>query len=110
MNQLLAYCGLDCSQCPALIATRAGDISRLTSLAQEWFDGVTDHTIILCDGCSGTGRTMKWCAECPTRNCARQRGLPNCAHCSDYGCDKLMMVFSQSKEAKANLDRIRASL
>jgi hypothetical protein len=110
MTQLMAFCGLDCSQCPAYIATQANDIPKLTSLAQEWFDGATDHTIILCDGCNANGRIMQWCAECPTRTCAVERGFPNCAHCSDYGCEKLMMVFSQSEDAKSNLDRIRASL
>ena len=37
-QQLLAYCGIDCSACPAYIATQANDIDRLTALAQEWFE------------------------------------------------------------------------
>jgi hypothetical protein len=108
MTQLIAYCGLDCSQCPAYIATQASDIDKLTSLAQEWFDGSTDHTIILCDGCNTNGRTMQWCAECPTRACAIARILPNCAFCSAYSCEKLLMVFKESTEAKANLEHLRA--
>ena len=114
MTQIIAYCGLDCSQCPAYIATQADDIPRLTTLAQEWFDGATDYTIILCDGCKSNGRTehriMQWCSQCETRVCAIDQGNPNCAHCSDYGCEKLMKIFKNSTEAKANLDRIRASL
>lgn len=112
-TRLLAYCGLDCDQCPAYIATQANNIAKLTSLAAEWFDGATDHTIILCDGCksnSQDSRIMKWCAECPTRACAVERQLDNCAHCQDYGCQKLLMVFEQSQQAKENLDRIREML
>lgn len=112
-TQLLAYCGLDCSQCPAYIATQANDLARLTSLAAEWFDGSTDYTMILCDGCKPNGRDariMKWCSECPTRSCAMERELENCAYCQDYGCQKLLMVFEQSQQAKENLDRIRAML
>jgi hypothetical protein len=111
--QILAFCGLVCSECPAYIATQANDIPKLTSLAQEWFDGSTDHTIILCDGCKPRdhdSHTMQWCSECPTRLCAMGRGLENCAHCEAYGCQKLNMVFDQSQEAKVNLDRIRATL
>jgi hypothetical protein len=110
---ILAYCGLDCAQCPAYIATQANDIPKLTSLAEEWFDGSSDHTIILCDGCKPEGRDgriMKWCSECPTRTCAMDRRLENCAHCEDYGCQKLLMVFEQSPDAKSTLDKIRATL
>ena len=112
-SQLLAYCGLDCGQCQAYIATQANDIAKLTTLAGEWFDGSSDHTIILCDGCQpihSESRIMKWCSECPTRACAISRDLENCAYCDDYGCEKLLMVFSQSQEAKSNLDHIRSGL
>jgi len=112
MTQLIAYCGLDCSQCPAYIATQAEDIPKLTSLAQEWLEGAQDYTLMLCDGCIANGRNtnghlMQWCSECQIRDCAIDQGIPNCAHCSDYGCEKLMVVFENSAEAKANLDRIR---
>ncbi len=112
-TQLLASCGLDCGHCPAFIATQANDIAKLTSLAAEWFDGSNDHTIILCDGGKPNGsdaRIMKWCSECPIRACVFERNLENCAYCVDYGCEKLLKVFENSEQAKANLDQIRASL
>lgn len=109
-EQLLSYCGIDCHSCPAYIATQANDIEKLTALAGEWFDGATDHTIILCDGCKSDGRIMKWCAECPTRACAIERELKNCAYCADFGCKKLLKVFEMSADAKANLEKIRAVL
>ena len=109
-DQILSYCGIDCSACPAHIATQAEDIEKLTSLAQEWFEGSTDYTIIVCDGCNTGNRIMKWCGECPTRACVIERALENCAHCDDYGCEKLQNVFTMSADAKINLDKIRATL
>jgi hypothetical protein len=108
-EQMLSYCGLDCSVCPAYIATQANDIEKLTSLAGEWFEGSTDYSIVVCDGCK-SDKLMKWCGECPTRACAAERELENCAYCDDYGCEKLRKVFEMSAEAKINLERIRATL
>lgn len=109
-EQMLSYCGIDCSSCPAYIATQAGDVGKLTSLAGEWFDGSTDFSIVICDGCHGADRIMKWCAECPTRACAISRKVENCAYCEDYGCEKLLKVFEMSDEPRKNLERIRAML
>ena len=109
-EQMLAYCGIDCSQCPAYLATQADDVEKLTSLAQEWFEGSTDYSIIVCDGCNSGGRIMQWCAQCPTRACVVEIGLENCAHCDQYGCEKLLKVFELSEDAKANLENIRAAL
>ena len=109
-EQMLSYCGIDCSACPAFMATQANDLEKLATLAGEWFDGATDYTIILCDGCKGEEHIMKWCAECPTRTCAIERELENCAYCADFGCEKLNKVFEMSADAKSNLELIRASL
>jgi len=109
-RQMLAYCGIDCAACPAYIATQAGDIEKLTTLAGQWFEGATDYTIIQCDGCNAGGRLMQWCSQCPTRACAIERGLENCAHCDDFGCEKLLKVFEMSADARANLEHIRAAL
>ena len=109
-KQMLSYCGIDCSICPAYIATQANDIEKLTSLPGEWFDGSTDYAIMLCDGCKSEERIMKWCRECPTRSCAIEHQLTNCAYCAEYGCEKLLKVFEASADAESNLDRIRATL
>ena len=109
-EQILSYCGIDCSVCPAYIATQADDIEKLTSLAGEWFEGSTDYSIVVCDGCKGDDRIMKWCGECPTRTCAIERELANCAYCTNYGCEKLLKVFEMSADAKAKLEHIRATL
>ena len=108
-DQMLSYCGIDCSVCPAYIATQAEDIEKLTSLAGDWFEGSTEYSIVVCDGCKGD-RLMQWCSECPTRACAIERELENCAYCADFGCKKLLKVFEMSDEPRKNLERIRAKL
>ena len=44
------------------------------------------------------------------RACAVERGMVNCAHCADYGCDKLEKFFEMAASARDNLEKIRAAL
>ena len=115
VESIIAYCGLDCSECDAYIATQANDFEALERLAQRARDefGMTDATAesSKCDGClTETGRQIGYCATCEIRACARNRGLVNCAHCGEYACEKLEVIFGHSHEARATLDEIRASL
>ncbi|MBM3297286.1 MAG: DUF3795 domain-containing protein, partial [Candidatus Aminicenantes bacterium] len=36
MNKIIAYCGLVCSDCPAYIATQAGDKPALDKVVEQW--------------------------------------------------------------------------
>ncbi|MGD2206413.1 MAG: DUF3795 domain-containing protein, partial [Anaerolineae bacterium] len=63
------------------------------------------------DGCLGTaGRKCAHCAECEIRACAMALNVANCAHCADYGCEKIEGFFGFVPEARATLDGIRAEL
>ena len=56
-NRIIAYCGLDCAECPAYIATRAGDEARLAETATEWSsdDYPVSAAEVPCDGCVQQG-------------------------------------------------------
>ncbi len=116
MNQLMAYCGLICNECPAFIATQNNDREALAALAVEWSGGGPSFAPedMLCDGCTvAEGRIFKWCHECELRTCAAARGVETCAHCPEYGCDKLQRVFAMEgigPETKKRLEALRASL
>ena len=115
MNQMIAYCGLACTECPAYIATRAEDRAALEQVAAQWREEFNAPEItaesVLCDGCQGTaGRKFSHCFECEMRACAMQKAVVNCAHCDDYACDKLDQFFGFVPEAKTRLDGIRARL
>ena len=109
-EQIIAYCGLVCTECPAFVATRENDTDKLKALALEWYGANGDAIFCLCDGCTTKGRKNKHCLECGVRLCAMERGVVNCAYCNDYGCKTLTGLFQNIPLAKENLERIRASL
>ncbi|MGD2143516.1 MAG: hypothetical protein PVF54_03460 [Anaerolineae bacterium] len=39
-----------------------------------------------------------------------ERGVINCAYCSDYGCEKLEGFFELALEARDTLDQVRNTL
>jgi hypothetical protein len=115
MDTIIAYCGLVCSDCPAYVATQANDHAALERVAAEWREEYNAPNItvesVLCDGClTDDGYKCGHCAECEIRACGQARGVANCAHCADYGCDKLQGFFSFVPDARTRLDAIRAEL
>lgn len=116
MDNIIAYCGLVCSECDAYVATQANDIETLQRLAQHAREayGVADATAktTMCDGCLGEHEhQIGYCASCEIRACAIERGFANCAHCSAYdGCQRLNGFLDQVIEARAVLEEIHQSL
>jgi hypothetical protein len=114
MNRIVAVCGLICSDCPAYVATQADDRAALERVAAEWRQAYNAPNItvesVICDGCLDGGRKCGHCAECNIRACGVARGVANCAHCPDYGCEKLEGFFGFVPQARATLDEIRRSL
>ena len=115
MDKIIAYCGLVCSGCPAYVATQADDLAALERVAAQWREeyNAPDMTIesVLCDGClTDNGRTCGYCKQCEVRACGVDRGVVNCAHCTDYACEKLGAFFTQAPGAQAVLDEVRRAL
>lgn len=113
METVIATCGLICSECPALIATRDGDDAALEALAKTWSEAHGATLTVAdcrCDGChSLTGPWMSHCAECEIRACGAEKAVDTCADCSDYACEKLIRFFEFVPEAKQSLDGLRGS-
>ncbi len=114
-----SYCGLLCMGCPIFQATNEPDPTlrekmriEIAKLSNKLYN--TSHTtkdITDCDGClHEDGRLFEGCRDCSIRNCARQKHIPNCAHCSEYICETLEMFFKDNPESKSRLDFIRAVL
>ena len=118
MNQIVAYCGLNCAECPAYLATQSGDPAELERVAAEWREAfnMPDLTTesVICDGClpgaAGVGRLSGYCTTCAIRVCAVERGVANCAHCADFACEKLTAFWAHAPEARATLEQIYAGL
>ncbi len=115
MAKIQAYCGLDCSECEAYIATRDNDQAGLAATAEKWakqFGGRNlGPEICICDGCT-TGKRMSTAhAEtCALRLCASTRGVATCAHCDDYGCEILQGFFTLAPVLKEKLEAIRKTI
>jgi len=114
MDGMVAYCGLVCTDCPAYIATQAGDRAALERVAAQWRQEYEAPNItvgsIMCDGCLTDGRKCSHCFECAVRACGLERGVFNCAHCDDYACDKIEAFFGFVPDARTLLDGFHAGL
>lgn len=115
MAKIQAFCGLDCGECEAYIATQADDRAGLEATARKWaaqYGGtVIDPDACICDGCSSGRRiSTAHAATCAIRLCASERGVVTCAHCDDYGCATLQPFFSFAPILKERLEAIRKEL
>ena len=115
MEQMIAYCGLVCTECEAYIATQANDLAALEQMAararEEFKMPDASAETAMCDGClADSNRLCGYCYQCEVRACSRERGMVNCAHCNDYGCAHLEAFWQMAPQARITLDAIRVRL
>jgi len=108
---MIAYCGIKCSDCGILLATRDDKEESRREVAKTWsekFRWNLKPEDINCDGCLSEGsRLFNYCETCGVRECAMEKAVETCADCTDYGCDKIKAIWDLAPEAKANLEGIR---
>ena len=112
MDKLVAICGINCSECPAYVATQENDDAARARIAGEWSKGYEVEIKpedINCDGCMVEGRHIGFVGICDIRACGIERELTNCGHCGDYPCDKLDKIFKMYPLAREKLDEIKAA-
>lgn len=116
MDEIIAYCGLDCLSCPIYIATRIQNKEKQKEKREEIVQLLKEHygwdfkpeDITDCDGCTAeNGRLFSGCKNCPIRKCAQQKGIANCAYCEEYVCKILEEFFANEPHSKKNLDKLR---
>jgi len=111
---MIAYCGLNCHECVAFLATRENDDNQRCEVARLWskqFQMRLQPDDINCDGClSRTGRSVPHCKSCEIRACALKNNRINCAHCEQYLCETLHQFIKTVPEARQRLDEIRKTL
>jgi hypothetical protein len=116
VDDMIAYCGLDCLSCRAYKATKENNLEKLKETAELWSVGESEKfrpEDICCDGCF-SDRLHKFCLECPVRLCGREHDVKNCSGCGSYPCGKLEKLWNSfatvsGSAAKANLDKLRTS-
>jgi hypothetical protein len=112
MEKMVGYCGIVCSDCPVMIATRKNDDAerqRVAEIFTKQYGKEYKPEDINCDGCvSGDdARVFSYCNICEMRKCGKEKGVSNCASCADYPCEKLSKLFAEYPKAKKTLDEIR---
>ena len=110
MSEMIACCGLVCTDCPTFIATQSDDDEARMKTAAYYkktygFDFKPEE--INCDGCLSTGgRLIGYCHTCEVRKCCMEKGLVNCSICKEQPCDKLTRFHDFSSFAKECYDRL----
>lgn len=95
-------CGLNCSSCPAFIATKNNDNNLREKTAKEWtvrYVSKNKPSIksedINCLGCLSNNEPIyQNCLRCEIRKCGFTKGIKNCKECRDYKCVKLIELQS----------------
>jgi len=112
MSEVIAACGLVCSNCEAYIATKANDADAIRQVAAEWsekYGADIKPEYVWCDGCMTDGdRKCGHVGECEIRGCAIEHKLPNCAGCPDFGCLKIKELLDAAPEARQTMESLRA--
>lgn len=76
---MIAFCGLNCHECGAFLATKENDDKKRAKVAQEWsklFKIEIKPEDINCDGClSDGGRLFNYCKVCEIRKCGKEKGV-----------------------------------
>lgn len=114
MEEIVGFCGLICSDCPAYVATVEDDDAKREAVAKLWskqYNARVDAASINCLGCHASDTSVfTHPLKCAIRLCGRKRGVATCAHCDDYPCAQLEEFFEMVPDARAILDAIRDSL
>ena len=111
MDEMIAFCGSLCYECPAFLATKNDDDEKRAETAQVWskqYNADIKPEDINCDGCmSESGRHFNYCDVCEIRKCGSEKSVVNCACCDEYSCEKLEKFFQIAPDNKKRLDDIR---
>jgi hypothetical protein len=113
-NDKIAYCGVNCSTCPAYVATKKNQAIVRIKIAELWSDKENKYEAceITCKGCHEPwGKKFRHCAECQVRDCARKKSYTTCAECPEYPCSKLndLLQTLDEKISRINLDELKCS-
>jgi len=114
MEEMIAICGLTCNECGAYQVTINDDDKKRAEVAELWskeYKTELKPEDINCEGCLSDGKNLfNYTKVCEIRKCGREKGVVNCAHCSDYACEKLEKFFQMAPAVKDKLEEIRSKL
>ena len=110
MPEILSRCGYRCDLCLAYRPNVESNPSNQQTLSDGWFRYFgfrIPAEQIICDGCMAETTTEAprlIDRACPVRPCVIERALPNCSHCADYGCEKLVERWVVFEDVAARVE------
>ena len=115
-ENMIAVCGIDCTHCPLLKASR-GDAQAAEELAgwwksEGWLKEDEGAAEVLergphCLGCRGD-RSKHWSANCwILKCCVDDKGLESCHECDDFACEQLVKWAAENDGYTEALNRLR---
>ncbi|MFA4839236.1 MAG: DUF3795 domain-containing protein [Candidatus Neomarinimicrobiota bacterium] len=114
MKSIIAYCGLNCHECGAYLATLANDDAKRKEVAEQWskeYHVEIKPADINCTGCLTVGENVfSHCTVCEIRLCGMEKKVVNCAHCDDFVCEKLEKFFTMAPFLRERLTELRAAI
>ncbi len=93
LQEMIAYCGLDCSKCECYLATQANNNKKRKEVAEKWtfqYGTEIQPEQINCNGCKSDGIKFFFTENgCDIRKCNIEKSIPYCSVCNEYKCEKL---------------------
>lgn len=109
MNQMMAYCGLMCDECPAYKATVNNNDELRKKTAAQWskmFNADIRAEQINCLGCRSEVR-FAHCGICEVRACNLEKQLGHCGECDAFSCSKEDFILGNAPGARKRLEDAR---
>ncbi len=108
MNELIAFCGLDCQECDAYIATVNNDNALREKTAKAWsalYNSPIKPEDINCEGCRCDGVKLIYCEKyCEIRQCAQKKNMNTCGDCKELdSCHKVAAIIEHNPDALKKL-------
>ncbi|HOO73954.1 MAG TPA: DUF3795 domain-containing protein [Tepiditoga sp.] len=95
---MIAYCGLNCSECDIFIATQNNDKEKILSVLKKWQEGIglvyNDSDLNGCNGCK-SDMVLSYCSKCDIKDCAVSKDVSMCSECSDYKCERIKKFYGE---------------
>ena len=111
-NKMQAYCGIDCSECDAYIATVNNDEALKEKTAKRWSElnnvPITAD-MMNCTGCRSDGIKNPFCdGMCEIRKCATSKNIDFCGKCPEFdSCKTIGFILKNDIKAFENLKKMR---
>ena len=105
---VLAYCGLNCNECPVYLASIVNNVAAQIQLAREYSTDTCKFSKedMYCLGCHSDTVSPKMCGDCQIRICGMKKSYGSCAECDEFPCSTLRENLDDSSDNMNNLKQL----